>query len=270
MPPSRAVALSATLIATTTPNVVPVAALTATPTHVLLAPTPVPTPGPEPTPGCADADAEQPRADGDGGCPSTDAPAPETPDAEVLVPWSDPGPLALPDDLKLMTAEPMSAQGLSWPLRGPITSLFGPAHPLGIDIAAVTGAPVGAAADGRVAVAGFAEGYGFFTLINHTGGYATLYAHFVAPPVVAVGDAVRRGQTLGFAGSTGHSTGPHLHFEVHRNGLLIDPLTVLPNINLSIVAQPDPCPTAAARVTRAIRSSAVLSAVTTRTVGKPW
>lgn len=155
--------------------------------------------------------------------------------------WQDPGTaepqppeqVTAPVEVPL-TTEPMSAVGLSWPLRGRITSLYGPGHPLGIDIAASTGQSIIAAGDGRVAFAGASDSYGHFVLLNHAGGYATLYGHFMRPAEVRTGDTVRRGQLLGYAGDTGVSYGPHLHFEIHLYGRLIDPLGALPKIPLVI------------------------------------
>lgn len=126
------------------------------------------------------------------------------------------------------------ATALAWPLTGRITSLFGPAHPLGIDIAGTTGDRILAAADGRVAAAAFDEAYGYFVLISHPSGHATLYAHMVRQPSVRTGEAVQRGQVIGFVGDTGHSAGPHLHFEVRLGGRLVDPLAVLPKVPLWI------------------------------------
>ncbi|WP_144187004.1 M23 family metallopeptidase [Elioraea rosea] len=94
----------------------------------------------------------------------------------------------------------------------------------GIDFAAPTGTPVYAAGDGRVAFAGRRGGYGTTVVINHAGGTSTLYAHLSAiQRGIRPGSAVRQGQVIGRVGSTGMSTGPHLHFEVHRNRTPINP-----------------------------------------------
>jgi LysM repeat protein len=97
----------------------------------------------------------------------------------------------------------------------------------GIDIAAGDGAPIYAADDGTVVYAGWNNnGYGNMVMIDHGTGYATLYAHLSAVNVsCAVG--VAQGQVIGYGGSTGNSTGPHLHFEVRLNGGTINPWTVL-------------------------------------------
>ncbi len=122
-----------------------------------------------------------------------------------------------------------SSSGLIWPVSGPVTSGFGwrwgRMHE-GIDIAVPTGAPVSAAASGRVIYAGWMGGYGNLVVIDHGGGLATAYGHN-SSIVVGNGGSVSQGQTIAFAGSTGHSTGPHVHFEVRVNGAAVDPLGYL-------------------------------------------
>ena len=94
----------------------------------------------------------------------------------------------------------------------------------GVDFAAPTGTPVFAAGDGRVAFTGNRGDYGTTVVITHTGGIATLYAHLSAiQRGLRPGSLVRQGQVIGRVGSTGLATGPHLHFEVHRNGMPINP-----------------------------------------------
>ncbi|MGP6177358.1 FG-GAP-like repeat-containing protein [Microbacterium sp. A196] len=88
----------------------------------------------------------------------------------------------------------------------------------GIDISGQGGTPILAAYDGVVKTRTYSSGYGYYVDIEHTGGYATRYAHMVAQGVVAPGTHVVRGQQIGVVGSTGNSTGAHLHFEVWRNG----------------------------------------------------
>jgi murein DD-endopeptidase MepM/ murein hydrolase activator NlpD len=122
-----------------------------------------------------------------------------------------------------------SAAGLIWPAAGPITSPFGMRwgrmHD-GIDIGAPMGAPIHAAASGQVIYAGWMSGYGNLTVIDHGGGIATAYGH-QSKLEVSVGDQVTQGQQIGLVGSTGHSTGPHLHFEVRVNGAPVDPMGYL-------------------------------------------
>jgi len=84
------------------------------------------------------------------------------------------------------------------------------------------------AADGVVVAVGHTSvGYGNFVIIAHGGGIATLYGHLLATQVV-VGDLVVRGQRIGLEGSTGYSTGPHLHFELRINDQVVDPMPYLP------------------------------------------
>jgi murein DD-endopeptidase MepM/ murein hydrolase activator NlpD len=94
----------------------------------------------------------------------------------------------------------------------------------GVDFAAPTGTPVFAAGEGRVAFAGTRGGYGTTVVINHSAGVSTLYAHLSAiQRGLRPGSLVRQGQVIGRVGSTGMSTGPHLHFEVHRNRSPVNP-----------------------------------------------
>lgn len=118
----------------------------------------------------------------------------------------------------------------SWPVLGQITSPFGmrdgKPHE-GLDIAADAGAPVRAAAEGRVIYAGPAGTYGLLVILTHPGGWATYYAHCDRIEV-ATGQAVSAGEPIATVGSTGHSTGPHLHFEVRLEGVPYDPGVFLP------------------------------------------
>lgn len=122
-----------------------------------------------------------------------------------------------------------SAAGLVWPVSGPVTSGFGMRwgrmHE-GIDIAASIGTPVHAAAAGTVIYASWMTGYGNLVVVDHGNGLATAYAHASAL-LVHVGQPVAQGQTVSLVGSTGNSTGPHLHFEVRVNGVAVDPLLYL-------------------------------------------
>jgi murein DD-endopeptidase MepM/ murein hydrolase activator NlpD len=113
-----------------------------------------------------------------------------------------------------------------WPVAGRVTSGFGNRiHPIfgvmrfhsGIDIAAPYGTLVKAADGGQIVQAGYFGGYGYSVMVYHGGGFATWYAH-LSSINVSVGQFVERGQVIGLVGSTGWSTGPHLHFEVRING----------------------------------------------------
>jgi murein DD-endopeptidase MepM/ murein hydrolase activator NlpD len=122
--------------------------------------------------------------------------------------------------------------GFVLPLRGPFTSRFGSRiHPLfgrrhfhtGLDIAAPRGTPVRAAMSGVVLFAGWYGGYGKLVVLDHGQGLSTLYGH-LSVISVAVGQRVASQQVIGLVGSTGYSTGPHLHYEVRQNGRPVDPL----------------------------------------------
>jgi len=121
------------------------------------------------------------------------------------------------------------------PLGGRFSSFFGNrVHPIfhrwkfhdGLDIASRYGTPVGAPCEGRVTAAGWMGGYGKAVVIEHPGGYRTLCGHLSRIHVRA-GQQVRAGQFIGRVGSTGYSTGPHLHFSLWKDGRYIDPMKVL-------------------------------------------
>jgi murein DD-endopeptidase MepM/ murein hydrolase activator NlpD len=122
------------------------------------------------------------------------------------------------------------------PVSGSITSSFGyrtdpvtgaTAFHAGVDFGASCGTPIKAAGTGVVISAGFnSGGYGNMTLINHGAGLSTLYGH-QSSIIVSAGQSVSQGQVIGYVGSTGKSTGCHLHFEVRVNGNPVDPLGYL-------------------------------------------
>jgi murein DD-endopeptidase MepM/ murein hydrolase activator NlpD len=112
------------------------------------------------------------------------------------------------------------------PSDGVLTSPFGPRWGRlhgGIDLAAGTGSPVRSAAAGTVSAAGSEGGYGIVVRVQHANGIETVYAHLSAAEV-QVGATLEAGQQLGREGNTGQSTGPHLHFEVRRDGVAVDPM----------------------------------------------
>jgi len=122
-----------------------------------------------------------------------------------------------------------------WPVRGWITSPFGrrtspfsgiPTFHEGLDIAAQTGTPVVAPADGIVVKAAFSPGYGNMVEISHGYGIKTVYGHN-SRLNVKEGQQVKRGDVISYIGDTGSSTGPHLHYEVRQNGLPVNPLRYL-------------------------------------------
>jgi murein DD-endopeptidase MepM/ murein hydrolase activator NlpD len=124
---------------------------------------------------------------------------------------------------------------LCWPVSGRITSPFGwRVHPIlkkrkyhsGIDIAVSSGTPVKAADGGIVLVSGWQGGYGYFIAIDHGKGISTCYGHN-SRLLVRAGQRVEKGQRISLSGSTGLSTGPHLHFEVRVNGNPVNPLGYL-------------------------------------------
>ncbi|MGF7184044.1 murein DD-endopeptidase MepM/ murein hydrolase activator NlpD [Desulfitispora alkaliphila] len=119
---------------------------------------------------------------------------------------------------------------LGWPVNGTITSPFGPrggGYHHGLDIGARTGTSIRAADAGRVTFSGWRGAYGYMIEIDHGDGVSTRYAHNSAN-LVSVGDRVSRGQVIGRVGSTGRSTGPHVHFEVRVNGRAQNPINYLP------------------------------------------
>ncbi len=129
-----------------------------------------------------------------------------------------------------------SVSGFQWPINAPISSGFGyRVHPIfgtrrlhkGIDQGASTGTPIAAAKGGTVISSGWQNGYGNTVVIDHGSGITTLYAH-QSQLGVSAGDRVNRGDVIGYVGSTGNSTGPHLHFEIRSNGTAIDPVPYLP------------------------------------------
>lgn len=124
--------------------------------------------------------------------------------------------------------------GMVTPVSGVMTSTFGPRkHPIlgtvrihkGVDWAAPTGTPISAAFDGEIVFQGNGGGYGNLVRISHANGRETRYAHMSRfAPNMSVGTAVKAGDIIGYIGTTGLSTGPHLHFELYQNSQAIDPL----------------------------------------------
>ncbi len=129
-----------------------------------------------------------------------------------------------------------------WPLPGyyTLSSLFGtrtdpftglPGNHRGIDIPAPKGTSILAARGGVVITSGYSSSYGNYVVVSHGSNDSTLYAH-MSSRAVSVGDSVSQGQVLGYVGSTGRSTGNHLHFEVRVNGSRCDPIDMYPGLTL--------------------------------------
>lgn len=158
-------------------------------------------------------------------------PAPDPEPEPLPEPEPEAAPVPAPAPQETVNRHPVS--GFIWPLttRIRITSYFGPSHPLGIDMGLSHDprASIHAAGPGRVTFAGGDPccSYGLYVIVDHGNGFKTLYAHFRSINV-RVGQQVEQGQVLGIAGSTGYSTGVHLHFEVHLNGKRVNPLNYLP------------------------------------------
>ena len=162
-------------------------------------------------------------------------------DMNQLVTYLDDDTLKLIDKLNrdgdATLGSSQSASGMIWPASGEITSWFG-ARPAsdtngvgstnhgGLDIGAPYGAPIAAAMAGTVTLASEYGGYGNAVEIDHGNGYTTLYGH-MSQIQAAAGQKVSQGQTIGLVGSTGNSTGPHLHFSVFQNGNAVDPYPFL-------------------------------------------
>ena len=123
-----------------------------------------------------------------------------------------------------------SASGYIWPVNGSVTSPYGyrwGRQHTGIDIDGYTGQPIVASKEGTVVLAEYYSGYGQAVVIDHGGGYATLYAH-MSRFATSNGAHVDQGEIIGYVGCTGSCTGDHLHFEVRVNGNPVDPMQYLP------------------------------------------
>lgn len=139
------------------------------------------------------------------------------------------------DIARLSRSDGANPGQLSWPLGGAVTSGFGyRIHPIsgarklhtGLDISGGSGAPISAAGSGTVIWAGWYGGYGNTVIIDHGGGLTTLYAH-QSSLNVSSGSSVSTGSVIGYVGSTGYSTGPHLHFETREFGAPVNPMNYL-------------------------------------------
>lgn len=151
-----------------------------------------------------------------------------------LVRWRAAGGQARWVDAASADRPAAASEGMAWPVAGRITSYFGyRTHPIlrftrfhsGVDFGASWGIPIVAAADGQVLRAGWSGGYGRQVRIAHGGGVVTSYSH-MSEIAAEAGSFVRRGQLIGYVGSSGLSTGPHLHYEVLAQGRPVNPLSV--------------------------------------------
>ena len=149
-----------------------------------------------------------------------------------LIAWNLGGRIAWID--ATAAGQARAANAMIWPVNARITSSFGRrVHPIlrfsrmhkGIDFGAARGTPIHAAADGQVVRAGWAGGYGRQVRIAHADGLATSYSH-MSRMAVEPGSYVRQGELIGYVGSSGLSTGPHLHYEVLRGGQAVNPMSV--------------------------------------------
>jgi murein DD-endopeptidase MepM/ murein hydrolase activator NlpD len=141
-----------------------------------------------------------------------------------------PGVRMRTEDLKLALGE-----AFAWPIRGRLTSPYGwrsdpisgvRKHHAALDLAANKGTPIKAAMDGKVATVGYNGTYGNFIILTHSNGFQTMYAHMSVTSVTQ-GTYVNQGTKIGEVGSTGYSTGPHLHFAIYKNGTAVNPLDYL-------------------------------------------
>lgn len=152
-------------------------------------------------------------------------PGAKLPDPPITTKVSSRGLLASP-----VATLNVSVPGLIWPLLGNISSGFGmrgSRFHRGVDITGKLGKSIYAAASGTVVASGWQGSYGYMVEIRHNDQVSTLYAH-ASRLLVKKGDYVEQGQAIARVGSTGYSTGPHLHFEVKVNGKQINPRSVLP------------------------------------------
>jgi murein DD-endopeptidase MepM/ murein hydrolase activator NlpD len=147
-------------------------------------------------------------------------------------------PSALPSDAARPQTGALASRSFTWPVIGAVTQPFGVpelgvgAPHTGLDIGVGTATPVLASASGVVTFAGGdpSTGYGYYAIVDDGGGVSTLYGHLALPPFLHPGQFLAQGGLIGLSGSTGFSTGPHLHFEVRLNGVPVDPQRVLPPI----------------------------------------
>lgn len=140
----------------------------------------------------------------------------------------------------------VSEAGFIWPLDASynvLSSLFGSRiHPItglannhtGIDLPAPSGTNIYATKSGVVSISQYNSSYGYYCVITHADGQSTLYAHQRVMPIVSVGDSVTQGDVIGYVGTTGSSTGNHLHYEIREDGTRVDPVDYYPSYVLYV------------------------------------
>jgi murein DD-endopeptidase MepM/ murein hydrolase activator NlpD len=166
--------------------------------------------------------------------PAAPAPAPAAP-ARPAAPTPAPAPRPAPTATPAPAPAPARAVGsFVWPTNGTLTQYFGenwafygPGGHNGIDIANAQGTPLRAADGGTIIYSGWRGGLGNAVGIDHGNGFVTWYGH-ASQLLVSSGESVARGETVALMGTTGNSTGPHLHFIIVRNGAYVDPMGYLP------------------------------------------
>jgi murein DD-endopeptidase MepM/ murein hydrolase activator NlpD len=154
-----------------------------------------------------------------------DSLTPQTPLEPEQTIWASRGGGESPQSRQMLAAIPSA-----WPVRGWVARSFngqrGPDHHPGMDITAAEGTPIRAAGDGIVLAAGWNDEYGYYVLLDHGFSVTSLYAHN-SSLAVNKEDRVQAGDLIAFLGNTGQSTGPHLHFEIRRSGIPVDPKNYL-------------------------------------------
>jgi murein DD-endopeptidase MepM/ murein hydrolase activator NlpD len=153
-----------------------------------------------------------------------------TPGAKVIVPGGSKPQVLRPAITYGAPQSSVDAKAIGrfvWPASGMVTQRYASLH-RAVDIGAAYGSAIKASDAGVVVVAGWSNvGYGNYVVLDHGNGYQTLYAH-MSKILVRVGQGVAQGTTIGRVGSTGNSTGPHLHFEIHKSGVQMNPFNYLP------------------------------------------
>ncbi len=148
------------------------------------------------------------------------------------------GYLSKEDTEKVSAVSNSTVNSIIWPVSGQVTSEYGyRTHPIsgkytmhgGMDIGAKNGEPIKSVFDGKITKNGYSNSYGYYVIISHSDNFETLYAH-CSKLTLKEGDEVKKGDTVALVGSTGKSTGPHLHFEIRIGGCRVDPRWLLGSV----------------------------------------